>query len=246
MSECVFKRRDMTYPSHHYSSHTEVLLQGLPNNDQARDHQECRNIVGPQPRFRPEEAVVLPDISVCQIVVEEVPEYLTHCYSNHGGEVQTSDSKRSVAISTGYNGRFEQDGASDVDSDSPHEAKRATSPVSSSRIPHAPYLLVHHHRDDDRLEQHLRQSLARAADCQHVAAVPYLPDTDKSRQPCTPRGLLIRLDISSVPALIRKCYDEYQVQTADGKDDPEYRPPLASTVDDKVPEERTTVGCTKE
>lgn len=63
------------------------MAERLPDNDETRDHQECRNVVCRQSSFWFEDAIMTPDVAIGKEVVEEMPKYFSQCHSNDWGEV---------------------------------------------------------------------------------------------------------------------------------------------------------------
>ena len=117
--------KDIHAPSHDDSGVVEVLLQGLPDDDEARNHEEGGDVVCGQAGFGAEDAGVGADVAVGHEVVEEVAEDLAERDGDDGGQVDEADGFGAEAVAAGHLRRFEQDGRGDVDAHGPHEAQCA-------------------------------------------------------------------------------------------------------------------------
>lgn len=108
-------------PSDDDGANVEVALEGLSDDNETGDHEECGEEEDGEAALGLEDTSVAADVAGGDEVVEEVTDDLADDEGDERSEVDEGDGAKSETVASGGFGNREEDGGGDVDTDSPHE-----------------------------------------------------------------------------------------------------------------------------
>ena len=114
-------------PAEYDTDDWEMVLESLPNDDQADDDGYGGDVVHGQTCLGFKYSLVLVGVAMCKIIVEEVTKHFAEKDGDDGDEIQKAHTVVVVAVSAVLGWRSEEDGRGDVDADGPGKDEKTVS-----------------------------------------------------------------------------------------------------------------------